>query len=66
MQLVANFTVPDAIKTVGRERTVGVDLSIMRIANGEVSIWDFGGQLEYTVTHQLLLSSEVYTKTNNK
>jgi hypothetical protein len=31
----------------------------MKIGNGEVSVWDFGGQLEYSVTHQFLLSVEV-------
>ena len=44
---------------MGIERTIGVDLTTMRLGKGEVSIWDFGGQLEYIVTHQFLLSSEV-------
>ena len=35
---------------------------MMRLAHGEVSVWDFGGQLEYAVTHQLLLSVEVNIK----
>ena len=47
------------IKDVAGNRTVGVDLSMMRLADGEVSVWDFGGQLEYAVTHQMLLSVEV-------
>ena len=47
------------IKDVARDRTVGVDLSTMRLADGDVSVWDFGGQLEYAVTHQMLLSVEV-------
>ena len=47
------------IKDAARNRTVGVDLSTMRLADGEVSVWDFGGQLEYAVTHQMLLSVEV-------
>ena len=47
------------IKDVARGRTDGVDLSTMRLADGEVSVWDFGGQLEYAVTHQMLLSVEV-------
>ena len=38
----------------------------MKIADGEVSVWDFGGQLEYAVTHQLLLSSEVFSAATKK
>jgi hypothetical protein len=41
------------------DRTVGVDISTMKIGGGEASVWDFGGQLEYAVTHQFLLSTEV-------
>lgn len=26
---------------------------------GQISVWDFGGQMEYTVTHQFFLSNEV-------
>ena len=58
-QAVDEFKVP--IQVVGRDRTVGVDLSTMKLAHGEVSVWDFGGQLEYAVTHQLLLSVEVFS-----
>ena len=47
-------------ETVGIERTIGADLTTMKIGKGEASVWDFGGQLEYTVTHQFLLSFEVY------
>ena len=61
-QVVDNIKAPESIKTVGCDRTVGVDLSTMKLANGDVSVWDFGGQLEYAVTHQLLLSVEVNTK----
>ena len=39
--------------------TVGVDCETFNIAGGEVTVWDFAGQLEYTVTHQFFLSSEV-------
>ncbi len=39
--------------------TAGVECSNIRLANGEISVWDFGGQLEYTVTHQFFLSAEV-------
>jgi hypothetical protein len=46
-------------KIVGNERTVGADVSTMKMGKGEVSVWDFGGQLEYSVTHQFLLSVEV-------
>jgi GTPase SAR1 family protein len=41
------------------DRTVGVEVSTMEIGTGEASVWDFGGQLEYAVTHQFLLSIEV-------
>ena len=60
-QVVDNIKAP--IKTVGCNRTVGVDLSTMKLAHGDVSVWDFGGQLEYAVTHQFLLSVEVIQKT---
>lgn len=39
--------------------TVGVDISILQLAQGEISVWDFAGQLQYTVTHQFFLSVEV-------
>jgi len=32
----------------------------MNIGGGQASVWDFGGQLEYAVTHQFLLSAEVF------
>jgi hypothetical protein len=38
--------------------TIGIDCSQISLAGGEVSIWDFGGQMEYTATHQFFLSSE--------
>jgi hypothetical protein len=47
-------------KVAGNERTVGADVSTMKIGKGEVSMLDFGGQLEYAVTHQFLLSVEVF------
>ena len=51
--------IKNPIKAAVSDRTVGVDFSTMTIGNGDVSVWDFGGQLEYAVTHQLLLSVEV-------
>lgn len=39
--------------------TVGIDWSVLILAGGEVTIWDFAGQLEYTTTHQFFLSTEV-------
>ncbi len=39
--------------------TVGIDFSSFPVEDGVVSIWDFAGQMEYTVTHQFFLSSEV-------
>ncbi len=41
------------------ESTVGVDCHTLNIADGEVTVWDFAGQQEYTVTHQFFLSTEV-------
>jgi GTPase SAR1 family protein len=45
------------------ERTIGIDQSSATIGGGEVSIWDFGGQIEYSVTHGFFLSSQVFMKT---
>lgn len=39
--------------------TVGVDLDTFNVAGGEVTLFDFAGQLEYTATHQFFLSSQV-------
>lgn len=36
-----------------------MERSIVHIADGQVSLFDFGGQLEYTVTHQFFLSNKV-------
>ena len=47
------------------ERTEGADIFTWQIGSGEASVWDFGGQLEYTVTHQFLLSYEVQKNTKN-
>lgn len=44
--------------------TVGIDCTKIKLAGGEISVWDFGGQLEYTATHQFFLSSEVRGITN--
>jgi hypothetical protein len=37
--------------------TIGIDCSTIRLAGGDISVWDFGSQLEQT--HQFFLSSEV-------
>ncbi len=42
------------------QSTVGADCHILDLAGGEVSVWDFAGQQEYTTTHQFFLSNEVY------
>lgn len=39
--------------------TVGIDCDKLNIDGGEVMIWDFAGQQEYTATHHHFLSSEV-------
>ena len=40
--------------------TIGIDYHSIKLDKGEVIIWDFAGQLEYTVTHQYFLSSEAW------
>ena len=42
--------------------TVGIDQSTIQLKSGTITIWDFAGQIEYTVTHQYFLSSEVYKR----
>lgn len=39
--------------------TVGIDCETVPFSGGEVTIHDFGGQLEYSTTHHLFLSTEV-------
>lgn len=39
--------------------TVGVDIEILQMADGEVTVYDFAGQLEYATTHQFFISNEV-------
>ncbi len=41
------------------ESTIGIDCHTLNLAGGEVAVWDFAGQQEYTVTHQFFLSNEV-------
>lgn len=38
--------------------TVGVDLKKIKLAEGEVMLFDFAGQVEYTATHQFFISKE--------
>eukprot|EP00026_Physarum_polycephalum_P000711 Phypoly_transcript_00712.p1 GENE.Phypoly_transcript_00712~~Phypoly_transcript_00712.p1 ORF type:complete len:920 (-),score=65.02 Phypoly_transcript_00712:1306-4065(-) len=39
--------------------TIGIDCNLISLAQGEISVWDFGGQLEYICTHQFFLSIEM-------
>lgn len=39
--------------------TIGINCSKLDIAGGKVTVYDFAGQLEYVVTHQFFLSSQV-------
>lgn len=39
--------------------TVGIDCQKMKISRGMVTVMDFAGQMEYSVTHQFFLSKEV-------
>lgn len=40
--------------------TIGIDRTTIKMSTGVITVWDFAGQLEYTVTHQYFLSSEVW------
>ena len=40
--------------------TVGVECGTLHLAKGEVSVWDFAGQMEYTATHSFFLTVEVF------
>ncbi len=42
--------------------TIGIEESTLDLKKGTVTVWDFAGQLEYTVTHQFFLSSKVILK----
>ncbi len=57
-RIPALITLKEAIIT----STIGVDCSTINPAGGEVTVWDFAGQQEYTVTHQFFLSLEVCLK----
>ena len=39
--------------------TVGIECTDLSVDDTTVQIWDFAGQLEYTVTHQYFLSAKV-------
>ena len=39
--------------------TEGIDCETINLGGGQVSVWDFAGQIEYTATHQFFLSVEV-------
>jgi len=39
--------------------TIGIEYAVMNMADTPVSVWDFAGQLEYTVTHQYFLSNKM-------
>jgi GTPase SAR1 family protein len=47
------------VKPCKIKSTIGIDCSQISLAGGEVSIWDFGGQMEYTATHQFFLLRHV-------
>lgn len=50
----------DNIELEQIKSTIGIEYSTLNISDGsQVSVWDFAGQLEYTVTHQYFLSSKV-------
>ena len=42
--------------------TVGIECGTLHLAKGEVevSVWDFGGKMEYTATHSFILTAEVF------
>ncbi len=41
------------------QSTIGVDCNTLDLGGGQITVWDFAGQQEYTVTHQFFLSMEV-------
>ncbi len=41
------------------QSTIGADCHTLELAGGEVTVWDFAGQQEYTATHQFFLSNKV-------
>lgn len=45
--------------------TIGIDCTPFKLTSGEVSVWDFGGQLEYSATHEFFLSTGVCTHNLN-
>lgn len=66
------MTVIKELKAI--DSTIGVELGQIKLARGnfffsfyaftnickgELTVWDFAGQLQYTVTHQFFLSIEV-------
>jgi GTPase SAR1 family protein len=47
-------------KAASIKSTIGIDFGTLEINNNSfVKVWDFAGQLEYTVTHQYFLSQKV-------
>jgi hypothetical protein len=40
--------------------TIGIECEMINVAGGEIMVWDFAGQEEYTATHQFFLSNEVF------
>jgi hypothetical protein len=46
--------------TAAISSTVGVDMGSFNLANGNISVWDFAGQMEYTATHAFFISTEVF------
>src|SRR5271163_1404170 len=53
------FFFPHQKSAVEIKSTVGIECSVLNVEDTPVSVWDFAGQLEYTVTHQYFLSSKV-------
>jgi len=50
---------PRKISTSEMKSTVGIECTDLTVDDTTVQIWDFAGQLEYTVTHQYFLSAKV-------
>lgn len=56
---IGKTTFVTALKESTIVSTVGIDCKKMKISRGQVTVMDFAGQMEYTVTHQFFLSNEV-------
>jgi GTPase SAR1 family protein len=53
---------PDNYKQAAVVSTVGIECGTLYLAKGEISVWDFAGQTEFTATHSMFLTAEMAVK----